>query len=272
MTGSERDPGQAEASSETEDHRILGPGRFPPVRGKYEWSRPGARISIDREHASFPLADPRDPSHAAFLAAALEPARANPSIDDSTLDRLGAALVSLSQITPDATGLAGAASWSGPGASSWHRTVGHPRRGPAFAAELIVTAALRDRCWPAGNAAGTELTIETGADRIDFGIKLLGAGGRRTVEADVLVQGPRGVRAVDVKHAQKGRYRGHLTASHAAAIAAVIKRSEIDSFHVVTGGRLSSGFARAVEDVNNLLEGEPRVFWHTGVDASGPTT
>jgi hypothetical protein len=40
------------------EHRELGPGRFPPVSGKYEWRRPGARISIDRDHASFPARRP----------------------------------------------------------------------------------------------------------------------------------------------------------------------------------------------------------------------
>jgi hypothetical protein len=59
-------------------YRLLGQGSFPPLAGKYEWEHPGVRISVDREHASFPVANSADPSHRLFLEAALAPARANP--------------------------------------------------------------------------------------------------------------------------------------------------------------------------------------------------
>jgi hypothetical protein len=187
----------------------------------------------------FPLADPDNPSHELFLGAALPPARANPSIDAALLSRLEAALVRVSQVTPDATGIAGPASWSGPGATGWERTVAHPKRGPAFAEEIITAAALCGHRWPAGNADSVELTITGGIDPVDFGIKLLAGHKRRTVEADVLIQSPDGIRAVDVKFATDGRYRGDLTAGHAAGIASVIDRGEITSFHFVTPGRFS---------------------------------
>jgi hypothetical protein len=243
-------------------YRLLGPGSFPPLAGKYEWERPGARISIDREHASFPVADPSDPSHRLFLDAALAPARANPSIDDGLLVDLEQALVAVSRITPDALGLAGSASWSGPGATGWEKTIAHPHHGPGFAAEIIVAAALIGHTWPAGNDLDVALTIQPG-DRIDFGIKFRGDANRRTVEADVLIQSPDGTRAVDVKHARDGRYRSHLTTAHAGAIAAVLRRGEVETFHFVTDGRFSRGYAAAIEQVNSLLmPGARRVFWH----------
>jgi hypothetical protein len=165
-------------------------------------------------------------------------------------------------------GLAGSASWSGPGATGWEKTIAHPRHGPGFAAELIVAATLIEEAWPAGNELGVALTIQPG-DRIDFGIKLRGDANRRTVEADVLIQSPSGTRAVDVKHARDGRYRGHLTTTHAAAIAAVLRRGEVESFHFVTAGHFSHGYAAAIEQVNSLLTpGARRVFWHAGVSRS----
>ncbi len=193
-------------------------------------------------------------------------AHANPSIAGEQLVLLPWALVSVASVSPTGLGLAGRASYSGPGATSLLGNLAHSTRAGAYAAELIVAACLVYRGWSSTDGQMVLGDVREAGGRLDFGAKLVGTGtARRTCEADVLVSFDGGRRlAVDVKYSAAGVYRSRPTASMLEVVGLAIKRGEIESFHFVTPGRFRPAFHAAVAGVPGVVVHE-RV-WPTPED------
>jgi hypothetical protein len=215
---------------------------------------------------SNPLARPDTKWGAAVLKQFLEPAMENPSISQDYVDLLARAVRMVAVASVDSLGIFGAAGYSGPRASSLRDTLRHPTRGDAFAAELIVAAALIDRTSTSGMRA-VPLRIRSGVDRVDFGVKLLRgseASGRRTAEADFLIGRPGGAPvAVDVKHTRSSRsYGGQVSDSQLEVVLQALERGEIASFHFVTNATFPPRTRTAIETAD---AGSRGVFWHERV-------
>jgi hypothetical protein len=154
------------------------------------------------------------------------------------------ALETVVECTPDAIGLVGAADYSGPRSTPLLGNLSHRTRAHGYAAELVTAACLTYRGWPSGDVTLGEIRRTGG--RLDFGVKLLGAGtARATAEADILVTTRDGRRhAVDVKYSHIGRFAMAPSAAMLDVVEQAIGRGEIDSFHFVTNEQFSTGFHR----------------------------
>jgi hypothetical protein len=248
------------------NYRALRPGQHPRPAEPYRYTHRGRSVQVYPQAMSNPLAHPGTRIHEALLKQFLEPALENPSISDEYVSLLGDAVQCMAVASVDSLGLFGPAGYSGPRASSLRDTLRHPTRGDAFAAELIVAAALIDRTSLAGNRP-VALRIRSGTDRVDFGVKLLRGSERsrrRTAEADFMIGRPDGAPiAVDVKHTRHGRsYGSEVSASQLEVVTQALERGEIASFHFVTNGHFPPRTTSAIESAD---AGNRGVLWHEGV-------
>lgn len=216
------------------DPPTLEPGTHPPRTGSFSYPVGPNLVHAAPATTGDPFAAGTASWNDPLVRTVLRLAEDNATIRPSVKALLPWAITT---VDGSSLGLVGPAGYSGPGATGLTGNLGHRTRGEAFAAELIVAACLVSRSW-----ASTDGTVALGptrdAARVDFGIKLVGApGGRRTIEADLLVVDDEGRRrAIDVKHSV-GAYRAPPGPHVLAVAGAAIQRGEIDSFHYVATGR-----------------------------------
>lgn len=266
------------------------------------------------ESVKHALGDPGHPNHAValqFVLRNVDSKRGDPNhipIPESYKPMLGGAIALIASITPDALGIVKpATNWAPPrkdGTPSRQVTpidapgkLGHKTRGAAFAAELLVTAALIQKSSLSGNSHSkfrNSLKIMPG-DRLDLGIKLQAShkGGptivqprRKTVEADAFIQRPDPstgdtmILGIDVKHSMNaGTYngQGHEFSKQINGLVVALREGEIEEYHFVTNGRFGLGVKELIDKANDRLQGssrdtvistnsrQPQIFWHENV-------
>lgn len=177
-------------------------------------------------------------------------ARVSKVLSESTIEVLPWALGIVVACTPDALGLVGPSAYSGPRATSLVGTLTHSSRAEAYAAELIVAAALTYRAWPSITGGVALGAVRSGDGRLDFGVKLTSAiAGRSTAEADILITSASGLRyGVDVKYSVRNVVATVPSEAMLRVIDGAITRGEIESFHFVTPHRFAPAFRRTVVD------------------------
>lgn len=242
------------------DAPLLAPGTHAPASGTYSYRVGHHIVHADSARVGDMLGSGLRTWDDPLVASSLGAARANHDIGEQERALLPWALATVSAQSPAGLGLIRQARYSGPGATSLVGNLGHPRRGYAFAAELITAACLVYRGWTATDGATVVGDAREQDARLDFGVKLIGAGTRRrTVEADVLLTYPDGRRcAVDVKAARVGAYRAPPSAAMLEVVAQALDREEISSFHFVTRSRFRPAVHAAVAS-------SQRVYVHEGV-------
>lgn len=137
--------------------------------------------------------------------------------------------------------------------------LGHKTQGAAFAAELIVTAAIIKGGSTAGNAKGDVGTLKIlKGDRLDMGIRLKasykGADSvikqpeRATVEADSFIQKDGGLMGnakcigIDVKYSKSKTYgSGKVEQTQLDGLIVAIQTGQIHEFHFVTNKKFGGG-------------------------------
>lgn len=238
----------------------LAPGAHAPSLGTYSYVVGKHVVHADSAHVGDMLGSGLRTWEDPLVADTLRLARTNADIGEQERALLPWALTTISAHSPAALGLAGRASYSGPGATSLAGNLGHSRRAFAFAAELITAAALVIRGWPAAGGAASVGDARDQDARLDFGVKLVGTGTRRrTAEADVLLSFPDGRRsAVDVKAARDGSYRAPPSRAMLEIVQQALDREEITSFHFVTRRRFRPA-------VHAAIAGIERVYLHEHV-------
>lgn len=231
----------------------LKPGVHPTPHGRYSYRVGDDTVHADAAHVGDMLASGLRTWDDPLVADLLRFARSNPDIADDERALLPWALTAVSAHSPSAIGLVGRAAYSGPRTTSLIGNLRHRARGYAFAAELVTAAALIYRSWPASDGAIVGDAYNDDA-RLDFGVKLIGAGTRsRTIEADVLISHPDGRRvAVDVKASRAGAYRTAPSVEILQVIDQAVARGEITSFHFVTRRRFRPSVHRAVAGASRI--------------------
>jgi hypothetical protein len=247
------------------------------------------------ESVKHALADPGHPNHAAalqFVLRNVDSKREDPShipIPASYKPKLGAAVALIASITPDALGIVKPATNWAPrrkdGSPSRQVTaidtpgkLGHKTRGAAFAAELLVTAALIQKSSRSGDSHSqfrNSLKIVPG-DRLDLGIKLQASykdgprimqPRRKTVEADAFIQRPdpetgdTKILGIDVKHSMNaGTYhgKGDEFSKQIDGLVVALRAGEIHEYHFVTNGHFDVGVKELIEKANDRLQRSSR--------------
>lgn len=249
-----------DAAGPADEAPVLGPHAHPSAGGRYSHVVGGRRVHVDAAHVGDLFASGLRTWDDPLVAGALAPARGNADLAEDELALLPWAMTTTSAQTPDSLGVVGRASYSGPGATALVGNMAHSRRAYAFAAELVTAACLVYRGWASTDGTAVLGDARERDARLDFGVKLLGAGtARRTAEADVLLSSPDGRRAaVDVKATRAGAFRTPPSRAMLEIVQQALDRHEITSFHFVTRGRFRPAFRAAVA-------GMPRVHVHEGV-------
>jgi hypothetical protein len=254
------------------------------------------------ESVKHALADAGHPNHAValqFVLRNVDCKRGDPAhvpIPNSYKPMLGKAVALIASITPDALGIVKpATNWAPPrkdGSPSRQVTpidapgkLGHKTRGAAFAAELLVTAALIQKSSKSGDSHSqfrSSLKIMPG-DRLDLGIKLQASykdgpsimqPRRKTVEADAFVQRPdpktgdTRILGIDVKHSMNaGTYhgKGNEFSKQIDGLVVALRAGEIHEYHFVTNGHFEPGVKELIEKANDRLQRSSR---DTGISAN----
>jgi hypothetical protein len=254
----------------------------------------------DADRAAAILNNKNDPLFKAAVHYVLRNVAGNESIPDAYKEILPEAVATISKINSEILALAKPTRSQGhentgsiprglvktPDINSWEKIrkdgkpadrtgidekLEHKTQGSAFAAELIVTAAIIKCGSIAGNAKGCKGKLEIHkTDRLDMGIRLQASykgahdvikqPERGTVEADSFIQrgkmNPRNI-GIDVKHSKSSTYgSGKVEQEQLEGLVVAIQTGEIHEFHFVTNKRFGKGsydLKKRIDEANAVI-------------------